>query len=175
MLTRNPNFHDYSWQLCAPSYLLSHNCGTSVIASLKGRRQNKLAVWFISLNSKSGAFSDTAAKNRSNWPQTSRGLSLEKTFLSVALWIFQRAHPATLKYSQGHCEDFYFANTHSRLCIIFMTFSLHSGPRCNVSRKYLELVCLIGYLNGQTNKPSCKLYGSQMETTGVDFKKWVQQ
>lgn len=54
---------------------------------------------------------------------------------------------------------------------MFMALELLSGPCCNVSRKYLELVCLIGYLNGQTNKPSCKLYGSQMETTMkvVDF------
>lgn len=54
---------------------------------------------------------------------------------------------------------------------MFMALALHSGPRCNVSRKYSALVCLIGYLNDQTNKPSCKLYGSQTESTVkvVDF------
>lgn len=53
---------------------------------------------------------------------------------------------------------------------MFMVLALYSGSLCNVSRKYLEhvcllLVCLIGYLNAQANKPSSKLYGSQMETT----------
>lgn len=48
---------------------------------------------------------------------------------------------------------------------MFMVLALYSGSLCNVGRKYLELVCLIGYLNAQTNKPSSKLYGSQMETT----------
>lgn len=48
---------------------------------------------------------------------------------------------------------------------MFMVLALYSGSLCNVSRKYLELVCLIGYLNAQTNKASSKLYGSQMETT----------
>lgn len=46
-----------------------------------------------------------------------------------------------------------------------MVLALYSGSLCNASRKYLELVCLSGYLNGQTNKPSSRLYGSQMETT----------
>lgn len=48
---------------------------------------------------------------------------------------------------------------------MFMVLALYSGSLCNVGRKYLELVCLIGHLNAQTNKPSSKLYGSQMETT----------
>lgn len=60
---------------------------------------------------------------------------------------------------------------------MFMALALHSGPRCNVSRKYSELVCLIGYLNGRTNKPSSKLYGSQMESTVkvVDFTNECKQ
>lgn len=34
MLTGNSNFHDYSWQLYTLSYLLSHDCRSSVTANL---------------------------------------------------------------------------------------------------------------------------------------------